>query len=264
MVYFECYACGDSLKKPQVQKHLWRCQTEALSCVDCMTWFDRTSWQTHTKCMTENQKYQGRDYQPGSQPVVSKGQAKQDEYRAQINRLLEDESHNVSASVKAHVQSLSAFENVPRKQKPFFNFVKNSLKIWNDSEIQGIWNFIQQAQSQPVQKEVPNLEERLPVPKDTGEEPLPVLEETGQPFQLVVSNLRTEIKPRKLEKIFESYKSFQSLKLVAKERSGKPTKWYAYVSFGRLKDGLKALQEENGRLVKNQPISLKKHNWTLP
>ena len=32
------------------------------------------------------------------------------------------------------------FDNIPRKQKPFGNFVKNSLKIWDDKKINEIWD----------------------------------------------------------------------------------------------------------------------------
>lgn len=35
MVTFTCNACGSSLKKIKVEKHLYQCKTHSLSCIDC-------------------------------------------------------------------------------------------------------------------------------------------------------------------------------------------------------------------------------------
>ncbi|KNA09822.1 hypothetical protein SOVF_149990 [Spinacia oleracea] len=57
MVWFQCEACGEELKKPKLSNHFQRCSAYKLSCIDCGQMFDRQSAQGHTQCITEAEKY---------------------------------------------------------------------------------------------------------------------------------------------------------------------------------------------------------------
>ena len=78
MVVFICNACGDSLKKQQVDKHLqFACRRgQTISCVDCSKDFTAQSYKEHIKCFTEDEKYSAKGYQP----KVNKGQVKQEQW----------------------------------------------------------------------------------------------------------------------------------------------------------------------------------------
>ncbi len=44
MVWFVCDGCGDSIKKPKVQSHIYQCSSShSFTCVDCCQTFDRQS-----------------------------------------------------------------------------------------------------------------------------------------------------------------------------------------------------------------------------
>ncbi|KAF5404251.1 hypothetical protein PHET_02208 [Paragonimus heterotremus] len=58
MVVFLCPICNDSLRKSHVEAHFHRCRgCTAVSCMDCHKEFDKSSFKTHTSCITESEKY---------------------------------------------------------------------------------------------------------------------------------------------------------------------------------------------------------------
>ncbi|KAI5451070.1 hypothetical protein NCC49_002558 [Naganishia albida] len=61
MVSFQCDGCGDTIKKPQLDKHRNRCWS-TFSCIDCSTTFHGTDYKAHTSCISEAEKYQGALY----------------------------------------------------------------------------------------------------------------------------------------------------------------------------------------------------------
>ncbi|KAJ9096721.1 hypothetical protein QFC21_004991 [Naganishia friedmannii] len=61
MVSFQCDGCGDTIKKPQLDKHRNRCWA-TFSCIDCSTTFHGTDYKSHTSCISEAEKYQGALY----------------------------------------------------------------------------------------------------------------------------------------------------------------------------------------------------------
>lgn len=80
MVFFTCNACGSSLKKNQVEKHYQNeCRNcEVLSCIDCGQDFYGDEYMTHTKCISEAEKYQGKLYK--KEESTGKGEKKQQEW----------------------------------------------------------------------------------------------------------------------------------------------------------------------------------------
>jgi len=49
MVWFQCEACGDSLKKPKLAAHVKQCRTRAFTCIDCSVTFDLTAVQVSSQ-----------------------------------------------------------------------------------------------------------------------------------------------------------------------------------------------------------------------
>mmetsp|Transcript_15459 Transcript_15459/g.27686 ORF Transcript_15459/g.27686 Transcript_15459/m.27686 type:complete len:250 (-) Transcript_15459:60-809(-) len=143
MVYFECQKCNETVKKPKLAKHLLSCQSSYVSCIDCLKVFAWDEWEKHTSCVSEAQKYQGHMYQ--AKESSNKGQAKQNTWTQNVVNRIEDPSSNIAPQTKALLEKLLGFDNIPRKQKPFGNFVKNSLKIWDERKINEIWEVIASA-----------------------------------------------------------------------------------------------------------------------
>ena len=80
MVNFICDACGQTIKKQKVEKHY---QTECrncsvLSCIDCGKDFPGDSYASHTSCISEAEKYQGKLYK--GKDKANKGERKQQEW----------------------------------------------------------------------------------------------------------------------------------------------------------------------------------------
>ncbi|KAG3259753.1 hypothetical protein H1C71_029373 [Ictidomys tridecemlineatus] len=144
MVFFTCNACGESVKKIQVEKHVsvYR-NCECLSCIDCACgrdfWGD--DYKNHVKCISEDQKYGGKGYEG----KAHKGDIKQQAWIQKINELIR--KPNVSPKVRELLKQISAFDNVPRKKAKFQNWMKNSLKVHNESILEQVWNIFSEASS---------------------------------------------------------------------------------------------------------------------
>ena len=55
MVFFLCSVCGESVKKAKVAVH--RCGGAQWSCMDCGKIFPGMSYNKHTSCISEAEKY---------------------------------------------------------------------------------------------------------------------------------------------------------------------------------------------------------------
>jgi hypothetical protein len=136
MVWFDC-ECGESLKKPAVAKHLYARNCSYVTCVDCHKSFDREEYESHIKCISEAQKYMGKLYQVDSQ---KKEGAKQDNWIASVSAALE----GYNGPLKELVNRLSLYDNIPRKQKAFENFVANSLNLKRDlNTVRKLWEIVE-------------------------------------------------------------------------------------------------------------------------
>ncbi|XP_055894704.1 cell growth-regulating nucleolar protein-like [Biomphalaria glabrata] len=140
MVFFNCNACAEALKKNQVEKHLLRCrQCKVLSCVDCGKDFWGNDYQQHTKCMTENEKYCGKGYVP----KVNKGEVKQEQWIEKVQKAIEVSASNTK--LKDILEKLKEYPNIPRKKQKFENFLKNSLRFHNQALINQLWDVLMSA-----------------------------------------------------------------------------------------------------------------------
>uniref|UniRef100_A0A183C730 C2H2-type domain-containing protein n=1 Tax=Globodera pallida TaxID=36090 RepID=A0A183C730_GLOPA len=135
MVFFICDECGETMKKKQVLQHNHRCHTTRYSCMDCQTVFDRDSYQTHVKCITEDQKYGGVNHVP----KVNKGELKQDAWVVQVRAAIR---RVTDPRLKILLREVQKRDNIPRKEGKFINFLQNSLRIRNRALCVEAWQAI--------------------------------------------------------------------------------------------------------------------------
>ncbi|NXG63127.1 LYAR protein, partial [Hemiprocne comata] len=140
MVVFTCSACGESVKKAQVEKHVNICRNcQCLSCMDCGKDFWGDDYKEHVRCVSEDQKYGGKDFEA----KTNKGDAKQQEWIQKIHEVMK--KPNISPKVRNVLEQMRVFDNIPRKKVKFQNWMKNSLRI-SDSTLQDqVWNIFSEA-----------------------------------------------------------------------------------------------------------------------
>ncbi|XP_069671872.1 cell growth-regulating nucleolar protein [Periplaneta americana] len=127
MVFFTCAHCGESLKKNKVEKHYQTvCSRNlvSLTCVDCCKDFSVETYPGHTKCITEEEKYSGKDFVP--RPSANKGEKKQKKWQDVIQSVQEKQS-GLSNEERTILNVLVKHENVPRKKNKFQNFLRNVM-----------------------------------------------------------------------------------------------------------------------------------------
>ncbi|XP_066576129.1 cell growth-regulating nucleolar protein [Amia ocellicauda] len=142
MVFFTCNACGESLKKGQVDKHVSVCRScQSLSCIDCGKDFWGDDYKNHVKCITEDQKYGGKGYEAKS----NKGDVKQQQWIQKIHEAMN--KPGISPKLREVLQQVSSYDNVPRKKGKFQNWMKNSLKLNNQALQDQVWDIFSTATS---------------------------------------------------------------------------------------------------------------------
>ncbi|KAM9814168.1 cell growth-regulating nucleolar protein [Neosynchiropus ocellatus] len=140
MVFFTCNGCGESLKKAQVDKHVSICRgCQVLSCIDCGKDFWGDDYKDHVKCISEDQKYGGKNYEA----KANKGDVKQQQWIQRVNDAINKPGLN--PGLKNVLKQVSAYDNVPRKKSKFENWMRNSLKISNSGLHQQVWDILNTA-----------------------------------------------------------------------------------------------------------------------
>jgi len=138
MVFFVCEGCNETVKKNQVEKHVARCRNcFAVSCVDCQNTFYGDDYAAHTSCISEAEKYEKSLFK-GPKAKINP----QDAWMELVMDAISDCS-NAEASIQPHLKRLGDLTNIPRNQKKFSNFIKNSLRLFNDSLIEKIWKYLE-------------------------------------------------------------------------------------------------------------------------
>ncbi|CAG9862590.1 unnamed protein product [Phyllotreta striolata] len=152
MVVFTCNHCGESLHKPKVEKHYaFVCRrVKFLTCVDCFKDFREEEYASHTKCLTEEQRYSAKGTVPNG--VVKKGELKQESWVDMIKSIIEKET-NLRPSQRNLLQTISNYDNTPRKKPKFFNFIKSCLggRV-NMKDVEECWNIIEKYKISNAQK----------------------------------------------------------------------------------------------------------------
>jgi len=119
-------------------------------------------------CVSEAQKYQGSLFK-GVKDASNKGQQKQDAFLANVQSQVS--SASVPTALKNLLEHMLTFENIPRKEKGFRNFVSNSMKVW-DAKTQGdLWEVVKAALQKPQnQANGAANGQAKQVPKDAAQE----------------------------------------------------------------------------------------------
>ncbi|XP_055838783.1 uncharacterized protein C16C10.8 [Episyrphus balteatus] len=139
MVFFTCNHCGESVKKPSVEKHYnFKCRgaPKNVSCMDCQKDFHGEDYVAHIKCISEAEKYSGKDYVP--KESKNSGQKKQDNWMEIIRSILDTKEYNLSGQTRSTFQKLQSVDNVPRKKVKFINFAANCMRLRMD-HIEEVW-----------------------------------------------------------------------------------------------------------------------------
>ncbi|KAG5677910.1 hypothetical protein PVAND_007626 [Polypedilum vanderplanki] len=143
MVVFTCNHCGESLKKQVVDKHVFRCKRNIfVSCMDCFKDFDGETYNAHNQCITEAERYSGKDYV--AKANQNKGQKKQEAWVDMVRSICETKS-NLSQSVKSILETISTYDNIPRKKAKFLNFMKNSFRYMKGNDLEEVWDLLEVA-----------------------------------------------------------------------------------------------------------------------
>ncbi|MFH4979935.1 hypothetical protein AB6A40_006644 [Gnathostoma spinigerum] len=137
MVFFTCNECNEALKKNQVEKHSFRCRRATFSCIDCGKVFTKISYQDHLKCISEDQKYGGKDYVE----KAKKGELKQNSWTEQVQMAIANLNTN-DTRMKSLLNRILGFGNIPRKETKFINFLQNSFCIRDEDLCKRAWNLI--------------------------------------------------------------------------------------------------------------------------
>lgn len=106
---------------------------QAVSCVDCSVTFYGNDYEQHISCVSEDQKHHGSLYKAKKVKLNP-----QDAWVA----LIEDVTSRVKEApplIQNHLTRLGELNNVPRNKGKFINFCKNSLKLYNDNILEGLW-----------------------------------------------------------------------------------------------------------------------------
>uniref|UniRef100_A0A182Q8D3 Uncharacterized protein n=1 Tax=Anopheles farauti TaxID=69004 RepID=A0A182Q8D3_9DIPT len=162
MVFFICNYCGESMKKQVVDRHAFRCKrTLNVSCMDCQKDFTGNEYDAHTSCISEAEKYSGKDYV--AKANVNKGAKKQQGWIATIRAITESKT-NLPRGITNVFEVIQRNDNIPRKAKGFMNFFRNSNKHINPKDVEAAWKLIEEevakekqttnpVQEKPQQKE---------------------------------------------------------------------------------------------------------------
>ncbi|KAH8401666.1 hypothetical protein KR009_007214 [Drosophila setifemur] len=132
MVFFTCNICGESAKKPAVEKHYQtRCRGKEknVSCMDCLKDFFGEDYVAHTKCISEAQKYASQTQGFTSKEPRNKNAQKQDSWMDSIRAILDGSEYQLTPALRAAFQKLQSVDNVPRKKAKFENFVGNCMRL---------------------------------------------------------------------------------------------------------------------------------------
>ena len=127
MPVFICEACNETLKQTKVATHncsgCWY-----FSCIDCNKKFGWDEYKSHTKCVTEAERYQGHLYVAKE----NKGEKKQADWLGSVHAKMQ--AGGGDKRLSGYMERLLEFDNVPRKRAKFINFAKNSLNLKADRE----------------------------------------------------------------------------------------------------------------------------------
>ncbi|EPY77935.1 cell growth-regulating nucleolar protein-like protein [Camelus ferus] len=175
-------------------------------------------YKNHVKCITEDQKYGGKGYEG----KTHKGDVKQQAWIQKINELIKRPS--VSPKVRELLEQISGFDNVPRKKAKFQNWMKNSLKVHNESILEQVWNIFSEASSnEPVGKK-PDQQPLEHVARPHGENATSVPSSQANESMAEPAEAKKNKRERKEERQKKRKKEKKELKLENHQENSKSQK----------------------------------------
>jgi len=150
MVVFTCNHCGESLKKNTVEKHIFRCRRDiSVGCMDCLKDFNGEDFSSHIQCVSELERYSAKGFV--HKPNQNKGQRKQEAW-VDLVRSITEKKTNLSSGVKKILETISSYDNIPRKKAKFLNFMRNSFRYMKLNELEDAWVLLEEAmrENKPV------------------------------------------------------------------------------------------------------------------
>ena len=137
MVFFVCEDCNESLKRLKVAQHLCKCSCSAVTCVDCGATFHDDSYLKHATCMSEAERYEGALYK------APKKKNAQDLWADLVQSACANPKDAPPAAAKL-LPRLQGYENIPRAEKKFKNWVSNSLNLrgGDAAAVEARWSYL--------------------------------------------------------------------------------------------------------------------------
>lgn len=118
MVTFNCEVCNATVPKKNTEKHYYRCPDAYYTCIDCSATFeDGVSYQKHTQCISEDEKYQKGLFKPKKQKNATGRNANTDTKqlpngkKQQISKIKDKEYKIQKMDKKVDTSKLPKLEN---------------------------------------------------------------------------------------------------------------------------------------------------------
>lgn len=138
--------------------------------MDCQKDFHGEEYVAHTKCISELEKYSGKNFVP--REAKNSGQKKQETWMDIVRSILESSEYEMSAQTRNVFQRLQNYDNVPRKKAKFQNFVANCMKM-PARQAEPVWEVLEkelEQMKQAKQEEVAAAKQALQEAKKAKEE----------------------------------------------------------------------------------------------
>ena len=221
MVFFVCEGCNESLKKNQVDKHAAKCRScHAVTCVDCSVTFYGNDYAAHMVCVSEAEKYEKSLFKPKVSTKVNP----QDAWIALVEEAA-SRSSEAPPQIRQYILRLNDLGNVPRNRGKFVNFVKNSIKIFNTSTIEEIWNFLEKLKAEKDSEKAATIA-ATPAKKEAAEEVVAVTveSETVSPDSEKEAKKARKAERKRLREIAEKEAADDDISVIDEPIAAKPTK----------------------------------------
>lgn len=121
-----------------------------------------SSYSSHFECITEEQKYGGKNFKQQE----FKGKNKQNAWVAKVKTMIQ--SNQYSPGVQNVLKSLINYDNIPRKKVKFINFIKNSIRIRDEKLIEQIWQVFESAIKEEKEQNTKENEQEKPASFQNG------------------------------------------------------------------------------------------------
>jgi cell growth-regulating nucleolar protein len=107
--------------------------------MDCNKDFWGEEYKNHTKCVSEQERY-------GGKVTVNKGEKKQEQWIDQIQQAVSKGA--LPPKISGIIQRLLSFDNIPRKQAKFKNFLRTSVNVRDEGLAEQVWKALESCTKQ--------------------------------------------------------------------------------------------------------------------